>query len=106
VVIKALKSATNDIKQFYTRKKNCQKVSKHQKEAPKPEKARERSDKKLPKGAEMVIKALKSATNDIKQFYTRRKKTVKKCPNIRKKPPSWRKPEREVTKSYQKERKW
>jgi hypothetical protein len=57
-------------------------VSKHQKKAPKPEKARERSDKKLPKGAKMVIKALKSATNDIKQFYSRKKNR----PNKRRKP--------------------
>ena len=42
VVINALKIATNDIKQFYMRKKILSKSSKRQKEALKPEKAREK----------------------------------------------------------------
>jgi len=56
------KSATNDIKQFYTRKKNCQNRPNVRKKPQAGESQRK-----------VVINALKSTSNDIKQFKTRKK---------------------------------
>ena len=52
----------------------------------------------------VVINSLKSAKNDIKQFYTR-KKYCQNCPNVREKPPNWRKPEKSGDKCLKKRNK-